>query len=119
MKELLKGNRFILYYVLFLLGMGIWQLLDWYFGTEDPIWHLFFYLLFIPAASFVFGLIAGEKRYPWAYPFLSMFLVGLLYIFMANGGFSIDSGAFQLAVPSFLSCLVAVAIRRIHARLVS
>lgn len=119
MKEILKGNRFLVSYILFLLAIGIWQLLDWYFGSEDPIWHLFFYLVLIPGASFFFGLIGGEKKYPWIYPFVSMFLVDLLYVFMANGGPSFDSGAFQIGIPSFLSCLVAAAIRKIHARLSS
>ena len=119
MKGFTKGYRFLLYYILILIGIGAWQLIDWYFGSEDPTWHLFFYVMVLPVVSFGFGLIAGEKPSPWIYPFVSLFLTALMYITMGNGGFCSPEGSLQISFPSFLGCAVAVAIRRIHAWLAS
>ena len=103
-------------YAALMLGTGVWQLLDWHFGAEDPIWLLFFYFLIMPFLSFGFGLFAGEKRKPWILPLLSGLLSAFVYVFMGNGGFSgfhLYSGVLELCAPSVIAASVGVAIRRL------
>ena len=37
-------KKIIVCYVLLMLGTGVWQLADWYFGKEDPLWHPVFFV---------------------------------------------------------------------------
>ena len=103
-----------------MIGSGVWQLLDWHYGTEDPIWHLFFYFLFMPAFSFTYGIFAGNRRKFWLIPFIAGFLASLVYIFMGNGGFSMSTvnlselkSSLELSIPSFAAASAGVIIRRI------
>ena len=105
-------KNIILYYVLLMLGTGVWQLADWYFGKEDPLWHLLFYFVVMPLLSFVLGVLAGDGEKAWRLPFGTALLTALIYVFMANGGFSFDAGALQLCVPSFFATTAGVLICR-------
>lgn len=110
-----RYGAFALYAAL-MLATGVWQLLDWHFGAEDPIWHLFFYLLIMPFLSFGFGLFAGDKRKPWILPLLAGLLSAFVYVFMGNGGFSgfsLDGGVLELSAPSVIAASVGVVIRRL------
>ena len=111
--NMFKKDKTTLIYILLMLAMGIWQLIDWYFGSEDPIWHLLFYLFFMPFLSLYYGLATGDRKNTWIIPLMSGSLSALIYIFIANGGFSVDSSALQLAAPSFIASAVGVIIRRI------
>ena len=102
----------IIVYLLVMLAMGIWQITDWYFGSEDPIWHLFFYFLFIPFFSFVFGVVVGNVKRWYLVPLIAYFSTCAVYIFMANGGFSVDSWAFELSVIPLTSSSVGVIFRK-------
>ena len=106
-------KKIIICYVLLMLGTGVWQLTDWYYGNEDPIWHLFFYFLMMPVLSFALGLLVGDDRRFFLIPFGAAVLSALIYIFMANGGFSIDTGALQLCVPTFIAATAGVMLRRV------
>lgn len=101
-------------YAALMLGTGVWQLLDWHFGAEDPIWHLLFYLLIMPFLSFGYGFFAGDRYKPWILPLTAGFLSAFVYAFMSNGGLSLDIvGALELCVPSAISAFVGVSIRRL------
>ena len=120
LKTFAGRHRGLAVYVLLMFGSGVWQLLDWHYGTEDPIWHLFFYFLFMPAFSFGYGIFSGNSRKCFLVPFLSGFLTSLVYLFMGNGGFSMDAvslseleSALKLSVPSFFTASVGVILRRI------
>ena len=107
-------------YMLLMLGSGVWQLLDWHYGAEDPIWHLFFYFLFMPVFSFAYGIFAGNRRKCWLIPLIAGVLTAFVYIFMGNGGFSTRAvslsgltSALELSFPSFVAASAGVIIRRI------
>ena len=106
-------KKIIIGYVLLMLGTGVWQLADWYYGNEDPIWHLFFYFLIMPFLSFALGVLIGDDRRALFVPFGSALLSALIYIFFGNGGLSIDVGALQLCVPSFIAAATGVLVRRV------
>ena len=101
MMNIYKKDRITFIYVLLMLGTGAWQLIDWYFGSEDPLWHLLFYIFFMPFLSLYYAVYAGDRKKAWMIPLLSGGLSALVYVFMGNGGFSLDTGALMLAVPSF------------------
>ena len=121
-KQLSDKNAFtrrfqpFIIYALAMLGMGIWQLLDWYYGAEDPIWHLLFYVFFMPLCSLAYGITAGEHKRPWLIPPVAGLMCALVYVCMANGGFYATygsfSGALELSVPSFFAALIGVTICR-------
>ena len=110
-------NKFLIInfiYLLIMLGFGIWQILDWYYGSEDPIWHLFFYFLFIPFASALYGCLMGDSKRWYLVPFVSYFATCTIYIFFANGGYKgIDFGAFELSIIPFVACIGGVVLRKI------
>lgn len=97
-KALINKYPSVCVYLLLMLGSGVWQLFDWYYGAEDPIWRFFFYLFFMPVFSFVFGVFAGNGRKRWLIPFLAGFLAAFVYIFMGNGGFSVSAGDLKLEI---------------------
>lgn len=103
-------KKIIICYVLLMLGTGVWQLADWYYGNEDPLWHLVFYMFVMPFLSFALGVLAGDDRKAWYIPVGAAVLSALIYIFMGNGGFSVDAGALQLCVPSFIAAIAGVMI---------
>ncbi len=107
-------KKIIVCYVLLMLGTGVWQLADWYFGNGDPLWHLVFYFVVMPVLSFVLGALAGDGQNVWLIPFGSACMSALIYIFMANGGFSFDTGALQVCVPSFFGALAGVIVCRVR-----
>ena len=107
-------KKIIVCYVLLMLGIGVWQLADWDFGKEDPLWHLVFYFVVMPVLSFLLGVLAGDERNAWRIPFGSAYLSALIYIFMANGGLSFDTGALQLCFPSFIGALAGVIVCRVR-----
>ena len=111
--NMFKKDKTTLIYILLMLAMGIWQLIDWYFGSEDPIWHILFYIFFMPFLSLYYGMATGDRKDSWTIPLLSSCLSALIYVFMANGGISFDSSALQLALPSFIAAFAGVVIRKI------
>ena len=116
-KAWIKRHFYLVVYAALMLGSGVWQLLDWHYGSEDPIWHLLFYIFFMPAFSLGYGVFS-EKG--WFAPLIAAFLVAFVYILMANGGFSIDhfstlylQSALELCVPSLIAAFVGVIVRKI------
>ena len=103
-------------YAAAMLFCGAAQLIDWYFGSEDPIWHLFFYMLIMPVASFIYGVLPVYKVRRWTRPLFAAFMASLVYLLMANGGPSFSilelKSAFTLCVPSAAASLVGCVIGR-------
>jgi hypothetical protein len=117
LKPLTERYGLIAAYAALMLGMGVWQLLDWRYGSEDPIWHIFFYLFIMPLLSGAFGLALGGGRKAWLFPLSSGGLAASVYFFMANGGLRFDlAGALELCVPSLLAACAGVALRRLLER---
>jgi len=75
-----------------MIAMGLVQLWDWYYGSEDPIWHILFYLVIMPLVSLVFALTIGrahdrhDKFKLALFPLYALLITSLVYLFMANGG---------------------------------
>ena len=97
-------------------AFGVVQLVDWYFGSEDPLWHIFFYLFFMPTASFFYAFMAGDERYCLLIPFVAALMAALIYIFMANGGLAFDpadvDGVLWASSPSIAAAFTGVLLRR-------
>lgn len=107
-----KKNTLV-YYILVFILLGLWQILDWYFSSEDPIWHIMFYLFFMPAISFTYCVLQGYK-YKFYIPVLTTFVcVTLVYIIFANGGLCFDTNCFTLTLPSTALSLFGTFLSRI------
>jgi len=113
LKNGIKEYSYCMIYVALLLVLGVVQLLDWYHGSEDPLWHIFFYIMVIPVISFCFGIYAGDRKEAWIFPVFAGILTALVYIFMANGGFSIDRGAWQMGLLSITAAFAGVVVKKI------
>lgn len=117
LNPLVQRYGLIAAYAALMLGTGVWQLLDWRYGSEDPIWHLLFYIFIMPLLSGAFGIALGGGRKAWLFPFLSGGLAAFVYASMANGGLRFDlAGALELCVPSFIAACAGVALRRLTER---
>ena len=116
-KTWINRYAYFIIYMLCMLACGVIQLLDWYYGSEDPIWHILFYIFFMPLFSLSYGFFAGSEKLFFLAPFTAAFLTAFVYIFMANGGFSISitelKSALQLCVPAFVTASAGVILRRI------
>ena len=98
----MKKYGYTIFYILLMIGTGVWQLMDWYYGTEDPIWHLLFYIFVMPFLSFIYGLM--EKNVEWILKLLIVTVLTVsVYLFMANGGMSLDIEDLYIAVPSLVA----------------
>ena len=79
-------------YALVMLALGLFQLWDWYHCSEDPIWHIIFFLFIMPIVSLVFAIFNGsrlqkiQKSSVLIFPFYALFMAAFVYAFMANGG---------------------------------
>ena len=105
----MKKYGYTILYILLMAGTGVWQLLDWYYGTEDPIWHLLFYIFIMPFLSFIYGLM--YKNVVWIIKLLIVIvLTASVYLFMANGGMSMDVENLYIAVPSLVAGIIGVLI---------
>jgi len=98
-------KKIIVCYVLLMLGTGVWQLADWYFGNGDPLWHLVFYFVVMPVLSFVLGALAGDGQNVWLIPFGSACMSALIYIFMATVVFRLTQGHCRYVFRHFLAPL--------------
>ena len=116
-------RKYILYF-LSMLAVGAAQLLDWYFGSEDPIWHIFFYIVLIPIISLIFTLLIKEKGIAlYLFPFYSVLCTAIIYICMGNGGNAIIHGyvfqpgylhgIFTVLMPAFVGSFLGVVARLI------
>ena len=113
MKEIYIKYQHAINYNLIIIGLGLWQLIDWHFGSEDPIWHIFFYIVVIPIISFIYGIRIGDKKNCFIMPFIAYLVNLIVYIFMANGGFSFEIESLTLCLIPFLAMLIGVIIRKI------
>ena len=97
-------------YIVFALmsfALGLLQLADWYFGSEDPIWHIFFYIVVIPIASFAFTVsIPVRCRTLYFFPIYCALCTAVMYIFMGNGGNAIIHG--YVFEPGFFDSFDAI-----------
>ena len=94
----MKRYKNTFFYIALMAGTGVWQLLDWYFGSEDPIWHLLFYIFIMPFLSFIYGLM--EKELAWYLKLLIIAVAGAaVYLFMANGGLKFDFESLYIVLP--------------------
>ena len=108
----MKKYGYTILYILLMTGTGVWQLFDWYYGTEDPIWHLLFYIFVMPFLSFIYGLM--EKNASWILKLLIVTVMTVsVYLFMANGGMSLDIEDLYIAVPSLIAGVIGVLINGI------
>lgn len=113
---LIRRHKYTVIYLLLMFVFGAVQLVDWYFGSEDPLWHIFFYLFFMPAASVFYAYLAGSERFCLLIPFIAGLTAALIYIFMANGGLAFDhadaDGLLWFSAPSFAAAFTGVLLRR-------
>ena len=105
--------KYIINYILIILGIGIWQLIDWYFITEDPIGHILFYIFLIPLISLLYGIFIGGERNSFIMPVIAYLANLLMYIFMANGGFSFEIESLYISLIPFSSMFIGILIRKI------
>lgn len=104
--------KFVFIYTFIIIGLGFWQLIDWYFISEDPIWHIMFYILIIPVISFLYGICIGNEKNCFIMPFIAYIINLFVYIFMANGGFSFEKESLYLSVVPLISMAVGIIIRK-------
>ena len=127
-----SNKRKYIFYLLSVIAVGAVQLLDWYFGSEDPIWHVFFYIIVIPVISFIFTLSVREKCLSlFIFPFYCVLCTAVVYVCMGNGGNALIHGYFlepgyfdgimTILLPpfvgSFLGLAARLAISRVKRRL--
>jgi hypothetical protein len=93
----MNNKKRYIFYALTLFAMGIFQLVDWYFGSEDPIWHVFFYIILIPVASFLFTVGIKEKCLTlFLFPLYCVCCTAVVYVAMGNGGNALIHGYFLM-----------------------
>ncbi len=89
----MKVRRRFVIFALIMAAIGFFQLADWYFGSEDPIWHVFFYIILIPVISFVFAVSIPDKGLVlYSFPLYCVLCTAVIYVFMANGGNAVIHG---------------------------
>ena len=113
LKAIIENYKYIFFYILIIICIGIWQLLDWYFGLEDPIWHLLFYIWIIPILSLVFGIFVSNYKKCFLMPFIAYITNIIVYIIFANGGLSFDIEALYLSIIPFFAMIVGIIIRKV------
>ena len=108
-----QKNKYILIYFIIMILIGLYDYIDWYFISVDPIWHIYIYIYIIPILSFLLGLIESNKKYYYIYPILSILATSFIYIFMENGGFSIDKGIIIVNIFSFISTIIGIILGKL------
>lgn len=102
-------NKYTYAYLLIMILIGIIQIIDWYYGSEDPIWHLLFYLYIIPVISFMFGILEPKLLIP----FICFIMTFLIYIIFGNGGLHFDLGGLKISIIPFITSFIGVGIKRV------
>ena len=105
--------KFVFIYTFIIIGLGFWQLIDWYFISEDPIWHIMFYILIIPLISLLYGIFIGDEKRCFIMPFVAYVINLLVSIFMANGGYSFEIESLSLCLIPFIFMTIGIIIRKI------
>ncbi len=106
-------HKYFIIYILLMIGMGSWQLIDWYFIDGDPLWHILFYILFIPVISFIFSIkVSNIKKY-YTIPIFTLFMTSIIYLLMSNGGITIDIWALYFGIISFIVSIIGIIIGKI------
>ncbi len=119
-----SNKRKYIFYLLSVIAVGAVQLLDWYFGSEDPIWHVFFYIIVIPVISFIFTLSVREKCLSlFIFPFYCVLCTAVVYVCMGNGGNALIHGYFlepgyfdgimTILLPAFVGAFLGLVARLI------
>lgn len=115
--KFIRRHKYTVIYLLLMTAFGAVQLVDWYFGSEDPLWHIIFYLFFMPAASFIYAFLAGSEISYLLIPFAAGLMAALIYIFMANGGLAFDpadaDSLLWVSFPSLAAAFSGVLLRRL------
>lgn len=114
MSRILK-YKFTLSYVLLVLLVGLWSILDWKYGCEDPLWHLVFYIIIIPILSFIYGVIALKEIKLWLIPFIVFTSITIIWLVFENGGLTFDiEGLHIVSIPSIVASIVGIIFRKIY-----
>ena len=97
-------NKYKLYiiYTIFMILLWIWQVLDWHFWFEDPIWHVVFYLAFMPFVSFIFWVVVWNTLKWRAFPVYALIITLFVFLFFANWGLRIGMNCESLLWYWFL-----------------
>lgn len=106
----MNKNKYLYLYIIIMIIIGIIQIIDWYYGSEDPIWHLLFYIYIIPIISFGFGIMDSQLLTP----FISFVMTFLIYIIFGNGGLNFDLDGLKLCILPFITTLIGVGIRKLQ-----
>ena len=111
----------IIYLTLMIL-FWIWQVLDWWIirAWNDPIWHVLFYLVFMPFVSFIFWVIVWNTHKWRTFPIYALIITLFVFLFFANWGLRIGMNCESLLwywflyiiCPSFWAAILGVIITR-------
>ena len=111
----------IIYLTLMIL-FWIWQVLDWRVirAWNDPIWHVLFYLVFMPFVSFIFWVIVWDTHKWRIFPIYALIITLFVFLFFANWGLRIGMncesllwyGFIYIICPSFWAAIIWVIITR-------
>lgn len=110
----------IIYLILMIL-FWVWQVLDWHFWFNDPLWHVVFYLAFIPFVSFIFWIIFWKTNKWWMFPLYALIVTLFVFLFFANWWLKVSMnfndllwyGFIYIICPSFWASILGVTITRI------
>ena len=112
----------IIYLTLMIL-FWVWQVLDWRVirAWNDPIWHVLYYLAFMPFVSFIFWIIFWNTPKWWMFPLYALIVTIFVFIFFANWWLKLSMnlndllwfGFIYIICPSFCAAILWVIITRI------
>lgn len=114
MKLIIK-YKFTILYILSVHLVGIWSIVDWNFGTEDPLWHLVFYIIIIPILSFIFGVIVTKEIKVWLIPFIVFISITIIWLVFENGGLALNIEGLHIAsIPSIVTSILGIIVNKIY-----
>ena len=110
-------------YLILMIFFWIWQVLDWWIirAWNDPIWHVLFYLVFMPFVSFIFWVIVWNTHKWRAFPIYALIITLFVFLFFANWGLRIGMnyesllwyGFIYIICPSFWAAIIWIILARI------
>ena len=117
-----KKYKLNIIYLTLMILFWIWQVLDWRVirAWNDPIWHVLFYLVFMPFVSFIFWVIVWDTHKWRIFPIYALIITLFVFLFFANWGLRIGMncesllwyGFIYIICPSFWAAIIWVIITR-------
>lgn len=117
-----KKYKLNIIYLTLMILFWIWQVLDWRVirAWNDPIWHVLFYLVFMPFVSFIFWVIVWNTHKWRIFPIYTLIITLFVFLFFANWGLRIGMncesllwyGFIYIICPSFWAAILGVIITR-------